>query len=91
MQAAESDNRIKLGTNRRDNTRKKGNARVGYVTEDLEHIMESHGVWTMNENGSLLVELCGNHSVKIGGTLLPHKKGFNPRLMISQPFVGHEF
>jgi hypothetical protein len=41
---------------------------------NFEHIMGKHGVGTMNENGNLFVELCGNHSLKIGGTLFPHKK-----------------
>ncbi len=36
--------------------------------------MGKHGVGTMNENGNLFVELCGNHSLKIGGTLFPHKE-----------------
>jgi exonuclease III len=50
------------------------NARVGSANEDLDHIMGKHGVGNMNENGSLFVELCGNHGLKIGGTLFPHKE-----------------
>ncbi len=33
-----------------------------------------HGVGTMNEIGKLFVELCGDHSLKIRGALLPHKE-----------------
>jgi hypothetical protein len=36
--------------------------------------MGKHGVGTMNENGNLFVELCGNHSLKIGGTLFPENR-----------------
>jgi len=50
------------------------NARVGSANDNFEDIMGKHGVGTMNENGNLFVELCGNHSLKIGGTLFPHKE-----------------
>ncbi len=50
------------------------NARVGSANDNFEHIMGKHGVRTMNENGNLFLELCGNHSLKIGGTLFPHKE-----------------
>jgi hypothetical protein len=51
------------------------NARVWSANDNFEHIMimGKHGVGTMNENGNLFVELCGNHSLKIGGALFPHK------------------
>lgn len=49
------------------------NAKVGSNNESLEHIMGRHGVGDMNENGELLVELCGLNELKIGGTLFPHK------------------
>jgi len=67
---------VLLGIPKRDVVLMMGdlNARVGSANEDLEHIMGKHGVGTMNENGSLFVELCGNHSLKIGGTLFPHKE-----------------
>jgi hypothetical protein len=50
------------------------NARVGSANDNFEHIMGKHGVGAMNENGNLFVELCGNHSLKIGETLFPHKE-----------------
>jgi hypothetical protein len=50
------------------------NARVESANDNFEHIMGNHKVGTMNENWNLFVELCRNHSLKIGGTLFPHKK-----------------
>jgi hypothetical protein len=50
------------------------NVKVGSAKDNFEHIMGMHGVGTKNENGNLFVELCGNHSLKIGGALFPHKE-----------------
>lgn len=50
------------------------NAQVGSENEDLEHVIGKHGIGTQSENGELLIELCGNHNLKIGGTLFEHKK-----------------
>jgi hypothetical protein len=50
------------------------NARVGSAKNIFEHIMKKHGVGAMNENGSLFFELGGNHSLKIGGTLILNKE-----------------
>ncbi len=48
------------------------NVRVGSANDNFEHIMgKHHGV--KNEDGNLFVELCGNHSLKIGGTMLWNK------------------
>lgn len=48
------------------------NAKVGTDNIDLEHIMGREGVGEKNENGELLIELCGNHNLRIGGTMFPH-------------------
>ena len=53
------------------------NAQVGNNNEDIEHIMGRHGMPCVkeNENGQLLIDLCGKHGLVIGGTVLPHKEG----------------
>ena len=48
------------------------NAQVGSSNENWEKVMGTHGVGTMNENGELFAELCGNHGLVIGGTLFRH-------------------
>uniref|UniRef100_A0A336M488 CSON002588 protein n=1 Tax=Culicoides sonorensis TaxID=179676 RepID=A0A336M488_CULSO len=50
------------------------NAKVGSDNDAIEHVIGKHGVGEMNENGELLVECCGLNSLKIGGTMFPHKK-----------------
>lgn len=49
------------------------NAKVGSDNNDIEHVMGKHGLGEMNDNGELLVELCGLNQFKVGGTLFPHK------------------
>ena len=51
------------------------NAQVGNNNQDIEHIMGLHGMPCdkENENGQLLIELCGKHGLVIGGTVFPHK------------------
>jgi Reverse transcriptase (RNA-dependent DNA polymerase)/Domain of unknown function (DUF6451) len=49
------------------------NARVGADNEGLEHVMGPHGIGRLNENGALFLELCGNHALKVGGTMFLHK------------------
>lgn len=48
------------------------NAQVGSSNENWEAVMGTHGLGTMNENGELFAELCGNHGLVIGGTLFKH-------------------
>ena len=49
---------------------------VGNNNQDIEHIMGRYGLpCGENENGQLLIELCGNHGLVIGGTVFPHKEG----------------
>ena len=52
------------------------NAQVGNNNKDIEHIMGRHGKSCdkENENGQLLIELCGKHGFVIGGTVFPHKE-----------------
>lgn len=50
------------------------NARIGTDNEDLEHVMGKHGMGQRNENGELLIEICANHGLKIGGSLFIHKE-----------------
>jgi Reverse transcriptase (RNA-dependent DNA polymerase)/Domain of unknown function (DUF6451) len=49
------------------------NARVGDTNENLEHVLGPHGIGRRNENGGLLIELCGNHELKVGGTMFIHR------------------
>jgi hypothetical protein len=49
------------------------NARVGNNNEDVEHIMGKYGLPHHNENGDLLIQLCGKHGLATGGILFPHK------------------
>jgi len=53
------------------------NAQVGNNNQDIEHIMGRHGMPCNkeNENGQLLIELCGKHGLVIGGRVFPHKEG----------------
>jgi len=52
------------------------NAQAGNNNQDIEHIMGRHGqpCDKENENGQLLIELCGNHGLEIGGTIFPLKE-----------------
>jgi len=53
------------------------NAQVGNNNQDIEHIMGRHGMPCdkENENGQLLIELCGKHGLVIGGMVFLHKEG----------------
>ena len=53
------------------------NARVGNNNQDIERVMGRHGMPCdkENENGQLLIELCGKHCLVIGGTIFPHNEG----------------
>ena len=48
------------------------NAQVGSLNENWEKVMGTQGLGTMNKNGELFAELCGNHDLVIGGTLFKH-------------------
>ena len=50
------------------------NAKVGDNNENMEEVMGSHGLGSMNDNGDRLVSFCTEHKLVIGGTLFPHKK-----------------
>ena len=49
------------------------NARVGDNNNNMEDLMGPHGIGKRIENGGLFVELCGNHGLKIGGTMFIHR------------------
>ena len=50
------------------------NAKVGNNNENMEEVMGSHGLGSMNDNGDRLVSFCTEHKLVIGGTMFPHKK-----------------
>jgi hypothetical protein len=49
------------------------NTQVGNDNQDFEDVTGKHGLPHMNENGDLVIELCGRHGLIIGGTTFPHK------------------
>ena len=49
------------------------NAKTGVDNSCKERIMGKHGCGECNENGGLLVDLCGLNDLVIGGSLFPHK------------------
>jgi exonuclease III len=51
------------------------NAKVGKNNQDIEHIICRHGLpcENENENGHLLIELCGKNGLLIGGMIFPHR------------------
>jgi exonuclease III len=51
------------------------NAQVRNNNQDIEHIMGRHGLpcENENENGQLLIELCGKQGLLISGTIFPHR------------------
>jgi hypothetical protein len=49
------------------------NTKVRCDNEDIEYIMWKYGLPQRNENGELLIEICGRHGLVIGGTIFPHK------------------
>lgn len=50
-----------------------GDSKVGSNNEDIETIMGPSRIGQRNENGELLIELCTEHGLKIGGTMFEHK------------------
>lgn len=50
------------------------NARVGSNNNGVEEVMGREGIDNRNENGELMVELCGMYNLKIGGTMFTHKR-----------------
>lgn len=49
------------------------NANVGSDNTNFELAMGTHGMGTMNDNGSRLMELCLDQELVVGGILFPHK------------------
>ena len=49
------------------------NEQVGNNNQNIEHVMGRHGILCENENGQLLIELCGKHGLLIGGTVFLHR------------------
>jgi hypothetical protein len=49
------------------------NAKIGKENSGLKNVMDKHGPGARNENGDTFIDLCVNHNLIIGGSLLPHK------------------
>jgi hypothetical protein len=62
------------------------NAKVGCDNEDTEYIMGKYSLPQRNENGELLIEICGRHGLIIGGTIFPHKACH--KVMWVSPAIG---
>ena len=50
------------------------NAKVGSSNENMEEVMGTHGIGSLNDNGDRLISFCMEHGLVIGGTIFPHKK-----------------
>ena len=50
------------------------NAKVGSSNENMEEVMGTHGIGSINDNGDRLISFCMEHWLVIGGTIFPHKK-----------------
>ena len=50
------------------------NAKVGNDNLGRDRVMGKEGVCTMNENGELYADFCGNNDFVIGGTIFQHKR-----------------
>ncbi|XP_073811689.1 uncharacterized protein [Musca autumnalis] len=50
------------------------NAQVGSDNRNRENVMGKHGLGHLSENGELLLEVCDNFNLVLGGTLFPHKQ-----------------
>ncbi|XP_073821325.1 uncharacterized protein [Musca autumnalis] len=50
------------------------NAQVGSDNRNRENVMGKHGLGQLSENGELLLEVCDNFNLVLGGTLFPHKQ-----------------
>ena len=51
------------------------NAQVGNNNKSIEHVIGRHGMpcENENENGQLLIELCGKHGLVIGSMVFPYR------------------
>lgn len=49
------------------------NAKVGNNNNNCERTLGKHGVGTRNDNGEILLELCLQNKLIIGGNIFPHK------------------
>ena len=50
------------------------NAKIGPDNTGYEHIMGTHALGEMNDNGERFVDLCALSNLVIGGSIFPHKR-----------------
>jgi len=50
------------------------NAQIGDDTQGYENIIGKEAMGTRTNNGERLLNLCSSFSLKIGGSIFPHKK-----------------
>jgi len=49
------------------------NGKVGSDNYGLGHVIGTHGVGVMNDNGERFIDFCENKGLIVGGTIFPHK------------------
>jgi hypothetical protein len=49
------------------------NTQFGNHNQDIEHVTGRHETPCENENGQLMIELCGKHGLLNGGTVFSHR------------------
>ena len=50
------------------------NAKIGSDNSGKEHIMGTHGLGEMNDNGERFSDFCAVNNMVIGGSVFPHKR-----------------